>query len=139
MLLQELTVTSSTNNDESGVETLDLSKQDLHDDDLPDSMRLPPNLLQLNLSRNNITCLPNPVLQLYHLKILDLSRNSLKGLPPEIRLLKNLQELLVVSNNLRLRLLPLEELASLSELCLLDLRYNTKLKQGAMEKIRSTL
>jgi len=130
---------SNNDDDDSGVEKLDLSKRDLHDYDIPPTMKLPKKLLQLNLSRNSITCLPHPVLELCHLTTLDLSRNSLKGLPPEIRLLTNLQELMVVSNNLRLRLLPLEELASLADLCLLDLRYNSKLKQGAMETIRSTL
>lgn len=134
-----IVTTKHDDEDPGAVEKLDLSKRDLHDTDLCSTLRLPPNLLELNLSRNSISCLPNSVLQLQHLISLDLSRNSLKGLPPEIRLLTNLEELMVLSNNLRLRLLPLEELASLAKLRLLDLRYNNKLKQGAMETIQSTL
>ncbi len=130
--------TSFTECDEP-IEKLNLSKCNLSDDDLSSTVRLPPNLLQLDLSRNCFTLLPSPVFQLTCLVTLDLSRNSLHGLPTEIRLLKNLKELIALSNNIRLRQLPLKELASLSQLHLLDLRYNSKLKQDALDKLQLAL
>jgi hypothetical protein len=116
-----------------------LSNRDLANEDFPPTVQLPVNLLELDLSRNRLGFLPSSLFRLEHLIKLDVSRNHLKGLPPEIQQLRNLQELSAVSNKLRLRLLPLEELASLSQLRLLDLQYNSKLKQLALDTLRKSL
>ena len=70
------------------------------------------------------------------LTCIDVSRNSLQGLPPEIKLLHNLVKLIALSNHLRLHRIPLEELSSLQHLRLLDLRYNSKLKQSALDILK---
>ncbi|CAL1529200.1 unnamed protein product [Lymnaea stagnalis] len=53
-----------------------------------------PNLLELNLSRNQLSNLPSDIGELTSLKILSLTGNSkLKDLPPKLGLLKNLWKL----------------------------------------------
>ena len=116
-----------------------LSKYDLVDGDFPSTLRLPLHLQHVNLSRNLFREIPRPILELRNLITLDVSRNSLRSLPPEISQLTNLQELNALSNNLRARLLPLPELASLSKLRVIDLRYNSKLKRAALEKLEEAL
>lgn len=113
-----------------------LPKRNLVDDDFPATLKLPLHLCHVDLSRNLLRTIPASFLQLRNLITLDVSRNSLRGLPPEIGRLSNLQELHAVSNNLRFRQLPLPELASLSQLRLLDLRYNSKLKQAALDQLQ---
>jgi hypothetical protein len=93
----------------------------------------------MDLSRNRLKCLPDIIFSCSTLVHLDISRNSLHGLPPEIRNLTNLVELVALSNNLRMRQLPLEAMASLQNLELLDLRYNRKLKRCAHAALREAL
>ena len=99
------------------------------------------SLKSIDLSRNSFKCLPPQIIFSYSttLTFLDVSRNSLQGLPPEIKLLVNLEKLIALSNHLRLRQLPLNELASLHNLTLLDLRYNRKLKQSALDSLSEAL
>jgi hypothetical protein len=83
-------------------------------------------LTTLNLSRNALLVLPQAIGSLTMLQELNLSRNRLRVLPKEIGALKNLTTLNVLSNNLRphARSLPLEELAHMPALRVLDLRFN---------------
>jgi hypothetical protein len=121
---------------------LDLSCRDLSDDDLYQILiQVPPNrvLERMNLSRNRLKCLPGVVFSCSMVIHLDISRNSLHGLPPEIRNLSNLVELIAISNQLRMRQLPVEAIASLRHLKLLDLRYNPKLKRFALDTLREAL
>jgi len=93
----------------------------------------------IDLSRNSFKSLPHQVFSYSTLTFLDVSRNSLQGLPPEIKLISNLKKLVALSNHLRLRQLPTNELASLHNLRLLDLRYNRKLKQSALDSLNAVL
>lgn len=146
-LLDEISSSTGDRHDEdddTGL-ILDLSKRDLATEDFPSTnLQLPPftnDVVRLDLSRNRLDHLPNISLlfRLENLITLDVSRNHLQGLPPEIQQLTNLKELIAFSNKLRLRLLPLEALASLSHLLLLDLQYNSKIKEPALEQLRKTL
>lgn len=47
--------------------------------------------------------------------------------------------MIALSNHLRIRQLPIEELSSLHNLRLLDLRYNRKLKQSALDLLKKEL
>ncbi|XP_071107767.1 leucine-rich repeat serine/threonine-protein kinase 1-like [Haliotis cracherodii] len=52
-----------------------------------------PNMSELDVSYNNLTCLPPDIGELTNLKVLSLSRNPLKELPPKLGLLKKLWKL----------------------------------------------
>lgn len=115
---------------------------DLSDDDLQKIFfRQPPNQYfnRIDLSRNRLKFLPDTVFSFSMVTHLDVSRNGLPGLPPEIRNLTNLVELIALSNHLRMRQLPIDSLASLRQLKLLDLRYNRKLKDAALSTLREAL
>ncbi len=96
-------------------------------------------LQRIDLSRNNLKSLPPQIFTYTALTLLDVSRNHLQGLPSEIKLLVNLEKLIALSNHLRLRQLPLNELSSLQNLKLLDLRYNRKLKQSALNSLNEVI
>ena len=96
-------------------------------------------LQRIDLSRNTFKCIPPQIFTYTALTLLDVSRNRLQGLPPEIKLLVNLEKLIALSNHLRLRQLPVNELASLHKLKLLDLRYNRKLKQSALDSLNEVI
>jgi hypothetical protein len=83
-------------------------------------------LTNLDLSRNWLLELPAAIGSLSVLEHLNLSRNRLRTLPEEIGALQNLTTLSVLSNNLRphARSLPLEALAQMPKLRVLDLRFN---------------
>lgn len=98
---------------------------------IPFSTSLSDNLRRLNLSRNRLESLPTELFSLFSLEHLDLSRNQLTGIPTEIQQLRNLVSLVLLSNKLRLRLLPVDEIASLLYLDLVDVRYNPKLEKGS--------
>jgi Leucine-rich repeat (LRR) protein len=93
----------------------------------------------IDLSRKSLKHIPKQIFSLSTLTCLDVSRNSLQGIPPEIKHLHNLVKLIALSNHLRLRQLPLDELSSLRHLRLLDLRYNRKLKQAALDTLNEVL
>jgi hypothetical protein len=97
------------------------------------------SLQSIDLSRNSFKSLPPQIFSYSTLTFLDVSRNCLQGLPPEIKLIINLEKLIALSNHLRLRQLPANELASLHNLRLLDLRYNRKLKQSALDSLSAVL
>lgn len=123
-------------------QTLILSNRNLSDSDFHRGIQLPPNLRGIDLSRNSLKTVPAAIVArpaLTALISLNISRNALRGLPPEIRLLTNLAKLIAVSNHLRMRQLPLDALASLERLELLDLRYNRKLKQAALTALNEAL
>ena len=120
-----------------------LSSKDISEQDFNPDMQWPPTQLALqsiDLSRNRFKCIP---LQIFSytswLTYLDISRNALTGIPSEIKQLINLEKLIALSNHLRLRQLPIEEFASLHSLRLLDLRYNRKLKQSALDLLKKEL
>ena len=124
-------------------DSLVLSDRGLSEDDFQ-SIDLPLtsngiSIRSLDLSRNQLKCIPRQILSLSNLMHLDVSRNTLRGLPPEIGRLPHLVQLIALSNNLRLRQLPLDELASLARLRKLDLRYNRKLKQSALTTLERAL
>lgn len=96
-------------------------------------------LQRIDLSRNNLKSIPPQIFTYTTLTLLDVSRNRLQGLPHEIKLLVNLEKLVALSNHLRLRQLPVNELASLHKLKLLDLRYNRKLKQSALDSLNEVI
>ena len=116
-----------------------LSSKNLLDDDFHHGTQLPLNLCSIDLSRNSLKHIPKQIFSLSTLTCLNVSRNSLQGIPPEIRHLHNLVKLIALSNHLRLRQLPLDELSSLRHLRLLDLRYNRKLKQAALDTLNEVL
>eukprot|EP00985_Skeletonema_marinoi_P008930 scaffold4087_cov153-Skeletonema_marinoi.AAC.11 len=102
------------------------------------------NDVELNLCNNNLSeedfhsgikCPSMP------LQSIDLSRNSFKFIPPQIFSYITLTslDLIAISNHLRLRQLPINELASLHNLKLLDLRYNRKLKQAALDSLNEVI
>jgi len=98
------------------------------------------SLTMLDLSRNRFKILPAWICShLTALRVLNVSRNSLQSLPKEIQRLTELTKLIVLSNNIRPRLLPVDELAALPNLQLLDLRYNSKIKDAAREILASKL
>lgn len=120
----------------------DLSSKDLSDDELHQIfVEQPPiqTLERIHLSRNRLRCLPDVIFSCTRVIHLDISRNSLHGLPPEIGNLINLVELIALSNQFRMRQLPLEAMATLRHLQLLDLRFNRKLKQNALETLQKAL
>jgi len=119
--------------------TLVLSNRNLSEDDFHQDTKLPLNLHSLDLSRNRLKCIPGQLFSFSGLTFLDVSRNSLKGFPPEISQLTQLVQLIALSNHFRLRQLPLEALASLKHLRMLDLRYNSKLKQSALTTLKDAL
>jgi len=139
----ETDIGSSSSISSSTTTHLSLSNQNLTNGDFPDTLELPlhlaSTLLSLDLSRNHLCDLPLLICQLTALQHLDVSRNSLRSLPSEISNLIHLRELLCVSNNFRIRLLPLEALASLSRLQVLDVRFNSKLKLAAKTTLEQAL
>ena len=76
---------------------LNLSKNLIHE--ISDSF-LPPNLLELNLSSNNLSIIPENICKIPKLCKLSLSKNNLKELPLSISKMKNLEYLDVSGNNI---------------------------------------
>ncbi|KAL7525237.1 hypothetical protein ACHAXR_002243 [Thalassiosira sp. AJA248-18] len=122
-------------------DTLVLSNRNLTENEFHQYIALPLdlNLRIVDLSRNRLKCIPNQIFSFSRLTCLDVSRNSLQGFPPEIKQLTGLVTLNALSNHLRLRQLPLDALASLTHLKVLDLRYNRKLKQSALTTLQDAL
>ncbi|KAL9178435.1 hypothetical protein ACHAXT_003765, partial [Thalassiosira profunda] len=102
-------------------------------------MKLPLNLRSIDVSRNALKRFPEQIFAMSSLVHLDVSRNALQGIPQAINQLTNLETLNALSNHMRLRQLPLEELASLKRLKVLDLSYNKKLKQSALTTLEEAL
>jgi hypothetical protein len=98
-------------------------------------------LVDLNISRNQLTALPDEIGDFVALKRFDCSRNAVRLLPSTLGNLSQLVSLNALSNQLRpyQRSLPLRELASLPCLELLDLRFNEKLKGPALEALTEML
>jgi hypothetical protein len=98
-------------------------------------------LVDLNISRNQLTELPDEIGDFVALKRFDCSRNAIRLLPSTLGNLQQLVSLNALSNSLRpyQRSLPLRELKSLPCLELLDLRFNEKLKGPALEAITEML
>ena len=120
-----------------------LSNRNLSEDDFSHraiSSLLLPTLKSIDLSRNSLKRIPDQIFSFSTTLIhLDVSRNMLHGLPQEIGQLINLVRLVALSNHLRMRQLPLDAMSSLRRLDLLDLRYNRKLKQAALETLQGVL
>ena len=120
-----------------------LSNRNLSEDDFSQSAissLLLPTLKSIDLSRNSLKRIPDQIFSFSTTLIhLDVSRNMLHGLPQEIGQLINLVWLVALSNHLRMRQLPLDAMSSLRRLELLDLRYNRKLKQAALETLQGVL
>ncbi|KAJ1436665.1 hypothetical protein B484DRAFT_393094 [Ochromonadaceae sp. CCMP2298] len=90
---------------------------------------LPADLAALNLSRNMLSNIGTRLYSLTSLTSLDLSRNRLTHLDDGISALTQLVELSLLSNKLKMSTLPLEELAAMPALQLVDLSYNEKLEK----------
>jgi len=119
---------------------LNLCNNNLSEEDFHSGIKCPSMPLQsIDLSRNSLKSIPPQIFSYTTLTSLDVSRNRLQGFPPEIKLLVNLEKLIAISNHLRLRQLPINELASLHNLKLLDLRYNRKLKQAALDSLNELI
>mmetsp|Transcript_8146 Transcript_8146/g.13421 ORF Transcript_8146/g.13421 Transcript_8146/m.13421 type:complete len:427 (-) Transcript_8146:158-1438(-) len=138
---------TTKNNDELDIiakhindDELQLCNNNLSEEDFHSGIKCPSvHLRSIDLSRNSFKCLPPQIFTYTALTFLDVSRNRLQGLPNEIKLLVNLEKLIAVSNHFRLRQLPVDELASLHNLKLLDLRYNRKLKQSALKSLNEVI
>ncbi|ACC84786.1 leucine-rich repeat protein [Nostoc punctiforme] len=104
---------------QEGAIELDLSKIELTE--IPEAIASLTQLQQLDLSRNQVTQLPEAIASLTQLQTLDLSNNKLTQLPEAIASLARLQRL-DLSNN-QLTELP-EAIASLAQLQELNLRNN---------------
>lgn len=116
-----------------------LSGKYLTDEDLSNA-QWPLNLVSIDFSRNRLKNVPKQVFSYSTtLTCLDISRNAIHGLPSDIKYLRNLVKLVALSNHLRLGQLPLSDLASLKHLRLLDLRYNKKLKQSALDTLNEAI
>lgn len=98
-------------------------------------------LHSLDLSRNGFKVFPPWICShlATSLKVLNVSRNHLLGLPKEIKELTKLTHLIALSNSLRPRLLPVDELAVLPNLQLLDFQYNSKIKDATRKLLTSKL
>ena len=116
-----------------------LADKNLTDADFQQKLQWPLNVRHIDLSRNSLKCIPNQVFSCSVLSYLDISRNSLRAISSEIVCLPNLVKLIALSNHLRLRQISLDGLKSLKQLRLLDLRYNRKLKQAALDILKETL
>ena len=110
-----------------------LSRRDEELTSLPPTIWTLSCLTSLDLSRNCLEELPPEVGNLIALQHFFVSHNRLRVLPTAIGSLVSLVTLAAQSNRLRpaVRSLPLAELSRLSALRLLDLRFNSKLKNGA--------
>lgn len=88
------------------------------------------HLVALDLSRNQITELPESIGGCTALMVMDVSRNRLKVLPSTLGGCLALESLNVFGNHLRTgrRSVPLEALAALPNFKLLDARLNTRFK-----------
>ncbi len=99
--------------------TLDLSGQQLTS--LPESVLNRADVTVLNLSNNQLTSLSAGIGTLTNLEVLNVENNRLQTFPPEISQLKHLQEIL--ANNNRMTSLP-TELGTMTWLKLLDISGN---------------
>jgi len=99
-------------------------------------------IVRLDLSRNKLTSLPKELfgenktgsLSFPMLEYLDVGRNKLKGLPPEIGNCKHLKTIIALSNNLRPSGFPLDAIASLPLVEILDLRWNKKMNSQSSRR-----
>ena len=87
--------------------------------EFPKELRLFPNLIKLDLSKNKIKFFPDSLAYLSNLATLHLSRNQIEFIPTSISLLESLEELDLWDNYIEE--LP-KELAGLKNLKLLDIR-----------------
>ena len=120
-------------------DALDLSDKNLSDEDFVGRRAFSPSIQSIDLSRNRLKHIPAQIFSLSMLTHLDISRNSVEGISLDIKELPNLSKLVALSNHLRMRQISLDGLASLANLKLLDLRYNRKLKQSALDTLEDAL
>ena len=116
-----------------------MSDKNMSDEDFDEHSAFSPSVQSIDLSRNCLTHIPSQVFSLSLLTYLDISRNSLQEIPLEIKELLNLATLIALSNHLRMRQISLDGLICLTKLKLLDLQYNRKLKQSALDTLENAL
>jgi len=115
-------------------DSLNLSNQDLTS--LPNNLLEDTSITELDISNNQISgSLPSQIGQLKNLRTLNASNNNFTGIPAEIGQLSNL-EIINFSNN-QLTGLP-NELGNLTNLQILDLSGN-KVSEIDLEAIRKAL
>jgi hypothetical protein len=137
----KLTLEDDKPDDDSGTPTTMLSFESQCLKVMPSiSTSMSSVLVDLNLSRNELSELPDEIGDFVALEHLNISRNAIRLLPRTLGNLRQLVSLNALSNSLRphQRSLPLRELASLPCLELLDLRFNEKLKGPALEALTET-
>ncbi|MBS3028828.1 MAG: leucine-rich repeat domain-containing protein [Dolichospermum sp. DET50] len=100
-------------------EKLDLSRQELTE--IPEAIAKLTNLTQLDLRDNQITEIPEEIAKLTNLTQLDLSNNKITEIPEAIAKLTNLTQLYLRDN--KITEIP-EAIAKLTNLTQLYLRYN---------------
>lgn len=106
----------------SKTKDLNLQFQNLNTSNIPNSISLLTNLVDLSLRQNNLSELPIGMFALTKLEILDLGVNNLKVISPEIVLLTNLQRMLLSDN--MVEVLP-PEIGLLTNLTALGITRNS--------------
>ncbi len=109
---------TDTSGSETGT-TLDLSGQQLTS--LPESVLDRTDITTLNLSNNQLATLPSDITRLVNLEVLNVENNRLETFPPEISQLMSLRE--IHANNNRMTSLP-TELYGMTQLKVLDISGN---------------
>lgn len=105
----------------SSLEKLKLGDEFFRWQVLPPQIKKLVNLVELDISSNNLKVLPKEIGDLRHLKILNLAHNELSELPPEIKSLKFLENLILSYNSLNK--LP-KEFGSLKKLNSCNINFN---------------
>lgn len=125
--------TENTSTADSGSVDLDLSGQGLTS--LPDSITSRTDVKSLNLSNNQLTTLPESIANMTGLEVLNIENNRIDSLPSELSELKNLRQIL--ANNNRMDSVP-TVLSTMTWLGSLDISGNS-ISAGEIAELKSEL